>query len=194
MRNLLQTTARLQFHLVRNDERIVRAFKKIDKVLYEKEMRKAGKMPEEEEVEPVMTGDTSATEDLAEVDETAAEGDTTATDTSATDDMAATDTSAADTAAKKSDEEMQKEYFEKHPFTTLFATFFSANEKARLQQVNYEIEQFPEGRYMFRINADQIDKFNEILARPEIQPLIPAEYTIALSAKPDRNLAQEQNC
>jgi preprotein translocase subunit SecD len=196
MRNLLQTTARLEFHLVRNNATIARSFKRIDEFLYNQSLRKAGQEPEPEAttVEDIVTGENDTLKaGEVDIDE---KQDVVEEDTQDTSNVAANaDTSASDTTSEpeKSQEELQEEYFEKHPFTSLFATYFAPNKEASGQPVSYDIKEFPDGLYTFWINGDQLDRFNEILSRPSIKAMIPAEYKISIHAKPDPRTLSESN-
>lgn len=200
MRNLLQTTARLEFNLVRNNATIVKAFKKIDKFLYDQSLRKEGKLPEVEEVAEVPADTTATGEENTQTSDSAdvaEKTDSIAGDLAANADSATADkTDGADTSAKKeekSDDELRDEYLAKHPFSSLFMTLYSPGENMQTQQVSYEIEDFPEGTYFFWIDGSQLDRFNEILARPEIRPLIPADYKITVGAKPDKRTLEAEN-
>jgi SecD/SecF fusion protein len=203
MRKLIETTARLEVNLVRNDANLAKAFYRIDKFLYEQALRE-GKIEEiaaadasEEDANPLagldaedaLPGDTIA--QVTEGDEMAA--DTALADTA---DTMASDTAAADTNdpfAGLSEDEVQEKYSNEHPFTRLFASFFQPLNmpNAQTQQVFYVSDQLPEGNYIFFISKDSIDKFREILSRPEIAPLIPADYKVALEAKPDERPSQD---
>jgi len=186
MRGLLQTTARLEFHLLRNNKEAVEAFKKIDDLLARQASRAAGvEIPEP--TDEAITADTTeaSTEQdtTAEVTETTEQADTTAVDP--LEELASADTS----AEEKSEDEMIQEYFAKHPFTTLFATFYvPQDEGASVQQVSYDLASYPEGEYLFRIAGDSIPKFMEILNRPEVRAIIPIDIKITLDARPDQRL------
>lgn len=174
MRSLLQTTARLEFKLLRNSDEIVNVFQKIDKMLAKKGSAK---------VEVAVVDSTVA--DTTQIAKTeTAKADTT--------NVAKNDTTKADTTKKKnpnnpyeglSDDEARKKYKNDHKFTSLFITYFSAGEMQKLQPVDYVIENLPKGNYIFQIPKDSVDKFYEILNRPEVKVLIPSDLEIALSAK-----------
>ena len=198
MMNLLQTTARLEFKLVRNDENIVNAFAKIDKYL---SLKNKGMSAEELEK--------SLAEDANEVDSTAAaeQADTTKVaennaDTTKTDSTAAV---AADTNkdsansnnpyAGLSDEEASKRYLADHPFTTLFSTFYlqGVGDRAQLVNFGYITDDVPEGQYMFRITKDSLNKFLAYLERPDIKTFLPIDLQVAVDAKPDRQILKQSN-
>ncbi len=183
IRSLLETTARLDFKLLRNNSKIVRAFQKIDKMLYEQNLRRKGIEVEEEKPEVVAENTVENTEAPA-TEETPAVNDTTdvaANDTTA---VAGEDTAAVnDPYAGMSDTEAQKAYREKHPFTSLFATYAVVNNQ--YQPMSYDIESIPDVPYAFVILKDQIEQFNSYLERPTVKSLIPSNMEIAIDAKPD---------
>jgi protein-export membrane protein SecD len=207
MRDLIQTTARLEFHLVRNNKLIVEAFKKIDEVLQNQALRKGnttdvvGDIPSEQDLaEVVDTADVDL--NLPESETTDEEvADTETPDIASADSLSSdADTVASDTATPESeyeglsDEEIARKYLSKHPFTALFSTiYFPPQENAQPQPVYYDAEQFPDGDYVFRIAGDSLAKFYEILSRPGIAPLIPIDLKIAVEAAPDRRIKNESD-
>lgn len=181
MRQLLQTTARLEFKLVKNDEATVSAFYAIDKFLAREAKLKKGL-----NVQDTTNADQDA--DLAKVqaDTTSnlTKNDTTKTDTT-------NQTAAADTTnpyAGLSEEETRKRYLEDHPFTSLFETWFiPKGRNQRPQMINYIVDNFPKGDYNFHIYEPVIKKFNQIISRYEIKELLPYGTQILFSAKPQIN-------
>lgn len=157
MRNLLQTTARLEFKLVRNNQNLVRAYRKIDEMLKNQSLRKNGVMP-----------------DLTE----AVMPDSTKLDT------AAKAKNPKDPYAGMPKEQAQKQYKIDHQFTSLFATLYVSGQEdnRKTQMVDYTVDA-PEGDYMFRIEKDSIDKFNEIMSRSDVKNLIPFDMEVAIAAK-----------
>ena len=184
MRNLLQTTARLEFKLVKNNKQIVEYFNRIDKFLANKSAR-LGSVTE-------TTADTTIAAETAMTEETKADT-TAAADTTA---MASADTTKkADTTdpyAGLPEKEAQEKYLADHPFTRLFTTYFFPPQKnAQPQPVYYASSQFPEGEYMFKVLEDSIPKFNEIMNRPEIKAMMPADLSIAFEANPDKRYEEQ---
>ncbi len=181
IRKLLQTTARLEFKLVRNNEQIVKAFYNIDEYLAQKRKRQekreefTGNQPEIETpdtLQQAVAGDESGT----------LTGEESGTMT------AASDTAAADTAnpyAGMEEEEALAKYQADHPFTRLFTTMFLQGEgqAARYVPVDYATGTFPQGQYMFRISEDSLDKFLTYMRIPEIQGKIPFDLQVLPSAK-----------
>ncbi|MFP4544997.1 MAG: protein translocase subunit SecD [Bacteroidota bacterium] len=190
MRDLLQTTARLDFKLLRNNEHLVSAFAKIDKLLYEQYLRRQGMEPEE--AKPAATD----TADVSQADTAAAQADTADVAQADTAAIAGGDTAAADTAdpfAGLSDEEATAKYMREHPFTRLFQTYFVPGNNQNPVPFNYAEPQFPEGRYMFQIYGDSLPKFQAILSRDDVRPLIPVDIEIAYEANPDSRMLKNQN-
>ena len=186
MRKLLQTTARLEFNLVKNDQKIVRAFFKIDKLLAEQAKRRKG-----------IIDTTSATimdSTIAKKD-TTKKAETAVSDTTKKDSTTAEKADTSDPYAGLSKEEAQQRYWEDHPFTTLFLTFYiPPGERSQSMPVNYTADAFPaEGEYNFLIYEPMMKKFNEILSRPEIRMLIPLDIKILRDAKPDERVLKENS-
>jgi SecD/SecF fusion protein len=190
MRSLLETTARLEFHLVRNRVEIVRAFARIDNMLAEQARRRAGIVEEQ----PVVQ-DTVA--QVVETPAPATQTDTLQTalldaDTSLTDTSGADTSKADDPYAGMSEDEIMKKHTSEHPFTSLFATYFmQPGDAGQMVPFYYTTDEIPDGEYSFRIIKDSIARFNEILNRPEIKPLIPVDFKITIEAKPDSRLFKQ---
>jgi len=167
MRQLLQTTARLEFKLVRNNEEAVRAFSAIDQYLKRQRSGQSHSLtpPDTLQAQPA------------------------APDTLQSDTVRSTSDTTTDPYAGLSDEERQRRFKEDFPFTSLFVTYYIQNE--RFVPVDYRRGEFPEGEYFFQIPKANLAEFETILARPDVQRLIPAEYEVALSAKPDERLQRQ---
>ncbi|MBX3044486.1 MAG: protein translocase subunit SecD [Candidatus Kapabacteria bacterium] len=192
MRNLLQTTARLEFNLVKNNADIVRAFTRIDKFLAEQLRKRRGEAPKEPTAveQAVESIDSITVASQTPADTATAESDTTAL---ADGQKAKSDTT--NPYEGLSEDEIRKKHTEEHPFTTLFATYFvPPQENARWVEYYYTTDDVPtEGEFSFRIIKDSMDRFNEILNRPEIRSFIPIDYKIVVEAKPDKRLLKESN-
>ncbi|MBI5324804.1 MAG: protein translocase subunit SecD [Ignavibacteriae bacterium] len=209
MRQLLQTTARLEFNLVKNNKEIVKTFAKIDKLLSDKAKRAKGLLPDSiSAASSTMTQDSSnlankdsakSTKDIATKDKKKSKKDNkseikdTAKTASADSVKPAADTS--DPYAGLSDQEKSKRYYEDHPFTTLFQSYYVTDDGrgGRSQPIAYSLplEQYPEGEYNFIIPEQTLKKFNNIMARPEIKALIPFDLKIAREAKPDPRVEKQ---
>ncbi len=186
MRSLLSTTARLEFKLVKNNRQIVEFFYRVDNLL-------KGKL------EPVVAATDTAkvdTNKVAKADKTktTAKVDTTKKKTDSTK-VAADTTKKSDTTdpyAGLPKEEAAKKYLSDHPFTRLFTTYYMPPQKnANVVPIYYTVNQFPEGEYMFKIMEDSLPRFKEIMNRPEVKALMPAELAIAFDAKPDPRFVEQ---
>ncbi len=160
VRQLLQTTARLEFKLVRNNAEIIRAFYAIDQLM---KAKKAG----------MNVNATTATVAVAT--------DSTKKDTTKA--VAAADTTKKDPYAGLNDEQKRKKYKEDYPFTSLFLTTFKNGDK--MVPVGFEKNEFPEGEYTFQIPAEQTEEFEKTVARPDVRRILTNEYQVVLSAKPE---------
>lgn len=185
MRSLLQTTARLEFKLVKNNKQIVEFFYRVDNFL--KSHGASENLSDSASALQTIAKATPDTTKSEPVAKTLADSLKKATDTSiiATDSTNKSDTS--DPYAGLPQEEATRRYIADHPFTRLFATYYSDPQQRNAQAVPvyYTNDNFPEGEYTFRILEDSIAKFQEILNRPEIKSMMPSELEIAYDAKPE---------
>ncbi|MEN6512083.1 MAG: protein translocase subunit SecD [Chloroherpetonaceae bacterium] len=185
MRSLLQTTARLEFKLVKNNKQIVEFFYRLDNFL--KSHGASENLSDSASALQTIAKATPDTTKSEPVAKTLADSLKKATDTSiiATDSTKKSDTS--DPYAGLPQEEATRRYIADHPFTRLFATYYSNPQQKNAQAVPvyYTNDNFPEGEYTFRILEDSIAKFQEILNRPEIKSMMPSELEIAYDAKPE---------
>lgn len=172
IRDLLQTTARLEFKRVMMGKELVRAFMTIDQVLRGEAI-----------------ADTTVADSTKPADSTAAKADTTAV---ATADSAKADTTkAADSARKNpyaglSEEEQQRRYRKDHPFTSLISSFIMANDRMQpFDFVGKSINDFPDADYRFLIDEKSIDKVTKILERTDVRRVTPLDMEILIGAKPD---------
>jgi preprotein translocase subunit SecD len=155
VRDLISKTARLEFKLVRNNQEIVKAFRKIDEVL------KA----------------TSNPSVAALVADTTNQNSSTASNTNSSN-------TSGNPYEGMSKEKASQEFLRDHQFTTLFATFFvqGKGENARSDQYQY-LQEPPTGEYFFRIDKDSVAKMQEILNRPQIKNLVPFDLEVVIGAK-----------
>lgn len=181
MRQLMQTTARLEFKLVKNDENLLSAFYQIDEFL-KKEKFITKDYPDS----TTGTNLNSSVIDFIDTSKTAVKTDSTKIDTTKV------QTNQADTTdpyAGLSDEEKSRRYIEDHPFTTLFETSYipPGAERGQIQRDVrfYYATQVPKGEYNFAIFEDNWNKIEAILNRKEIRMLLPYNVEILKSAKPD---------
>lgn len=185
MRQLIQTTARLEFKLVRNDENLVAAFYKIDELL-KKEKQISKGLPN------VPEDTTKTSQELKSADTTKAQSITK--DTAQTSNQIDTakqgeQPDTTDPYAGLSQEEKSKRYLEDHPFTTLFITNFLPPNAERTQYQRdvrfYNASQVPKGEYDFEIFEDVWNKFEAIISRKEVRALLPYDVEILRGAKPN---------
>jgi preprotein translocase subunit SecD len=180
VRKLIKTTARLEFNLVRNDGKLVNAFRKIDEYLAE------------------MSGfdnssDNSANDLVPEIESEALAGlesENSSTSSSTATDLSESSSSLSDNPYEGlSQDETQKRYRQDHQFTTLFSTyvyqggggqqFFYMNEVPEIE--NDQVS------WGFFIPKDSIAKFQAYLSMPEVQRLLPYNYKVMVEAKPISN-------
>lgn len=169
VRQLLQTTARLEFKLVRNNAEIVRAFYQIDQLLKAKRSGTAAQS-------------TTSTVAVADSAKPASQQDTSKTTAAATD-STQKDTTRKDPYAGLTDEQKRQKIKEDYPFTSMFLTQYKQAE--RLVPVGYEKNEFPEGEYYFQLPGEFVPEFEKIIARPDVRRLITSEYEIVIAAKPE---------
>jgi SecD/SecF fusion protein len=186
MRQLLQTTARLEFKLVRNDENLVAAFYKIDEYL-----KKEKQISKNNQTLPSIPSDTSIKEkQLVSADTSKTESSDTTLATKVTDTTKAGENAdTTDPYKGLSQEEKSRRYLEDHPFTTLFITNYMPPNGERTQYQRdvrfYNASQVPKGEYSFEIFQDVWNKFEAILKRKEVRALLPYDVEILPGAKPE---------
>jgi len=186
MRQLLQTTARLEFKLVRNDENLVATFYKIDEYL-----KKEKQISKNNQTLPSIPSDTSIKEkQLVSADTSKTESSDTTLATKGTDTTKAGENAdTTDPYKGLSQEEQSRRYLEDHPFTTLFITNYMPPNGERTQYQRdvrfYNASQVPKGEYSFEIFQDVWNKFEAILKRKEVRALLPYDVEILPGAKPE---------
>jgi len=201
MHNLLQTTARLDFKLVKNNVDIVRMFSKIDKILSKREIKNdslaADSLAADSLTKMANNSNTVVKGDIAKKDKTKI--DSVKTDTSKKDSSSKTDSAkSSDPYAGLTDQQKRTKYLAEHPFTSLFVTYYlppsEGKRHSRPVPVQYITEDFPDGDYSFEIFNDNLARFYEILSRPSIKALIPFDREIVRDAKPiEAYLKQDEN-
>lgn len=165
VRSLLQTTARLEFKLVRNNAQIVRTFYAIDQLLKNKGVD--------------ASASTTAT---AAASSTA----TTTAASTATASAGGADSAKKDPYAGLTDDQKREKFKKDYPFTSMFVTYFNPpGEGQQPIPVIYEKNEFPEGDYSFQIPDESVQKFEEIMARADVRRIMGTEYQAIISAKPE---------
>lgn len=192
VRQLISTTARLEFNLVRNNEKIVRAFKSIDEYLAKREGLFGEELVEEDDL---VRADSvkQATPSATTGEETSDVTENSGTSTSGTlSEDSETSSTPANPYEGLQEEDARKLYRSKHKFTSLFATYFIPGENQDPIQYDYEVAA-PAGDYYFMITESDVDKFNAYLSMPEIQQLLPFNLKVVVEAKPLSNSQDESN-
>lgn len=191
MRQLLSTTARLEFKLVRNNADIVKALYRIDAYLAKSN---GGSKADtaiantDSTAKDTVKKDTTAVAakaDKKKKDTTAVAGDTTKKDTSKT---ASADS--ADPYKGLKDEEKGKRYQKDHQLTTLIQVFPLDQEGRFISKDGnpsyfYNESQVPELEYVMYVPSKLYAKLMSILDRPDVKKLIPADLQLLRSAKPE---------
>jgi len=165
VRSLLQTTARLEFKLVRNNAQIVRTFYAIDQLLKNKGVDASAS-----------TTATAATASTA----------TTTAASTATASAGSADSAKKDPYAGLTDDQKREKFKKDYPFTSMYVTYFNPpGEGQQPIPVIYEKNEFPEGDYSFQIPDESVQKFEEIMARADVRRIMGTEYQAIISAKPE---------
>ncbi|MCX7930199.1 MAG: protein translocase subunit SecD [Chlorobi bacterium] len=171
MRQLLQTTARLEFKLLRHGTDILHAFLNIDRYL-------AGK---------------TSSDSARVADTTAAKASSATPDTAV---AKKTDTAAkSDPYAGLSDEEKVAKFRREHPFISLFAGQVLIGERYQPFDIAEEvIPKLPsDAEFTFVTTEDGKRQLQSLLARPDIRRMLPADAEIAFGAKPERGTENTPN-
>jgi len=184
VRSLIQTTARLEFKLVKNNADAVRLFQRIDRVL-------AGKVTNDEDSTATPARDTAiaAGADSTRGDSTIASADGAGGMDTAAGPTAVADSSldTADPYAGLTDEQKIDSIRKDHPFTTLFQTLARMSEDAQPQDAfgAYFMKNVPDGIYEFFTSRSGMQRMKALLARSDVRAVIPEDVVIAFSAHPE---------
>ncbi|MFM7774855.1 MAG: protein translocase subunit SecD [Candidatus Kapaibacterium sp.] len=179
MRQLLQTTARLDFKLVRGGGDVLRAFLNIDEYLERVSARKNG---------AVVTADTVAAPADSTKSAAVASTDSTKKDSAA---VASKDSGKTkDPYAGLSDEQKREKYLREHPFTSLFRSQFAMDKKQRPQDFAFLKEQIatlpPAAEYYYTTDEKSKAAILNYMKRDDIRRLLPADLEVVVDAKPLR--------
>lgn len=191
MRQLLSTTARLEFKLVRNNADIVKALYRIDAYLAKSnggsktDTAIAAVDSTAKDTSKKDTSAVAAKSDKKKKDTTAVAADTSKIDTSKT---ASADS--ADPYKGLKDEEKAKRYQKDHQLTSLIQVFPLDQEGRFISKDGnpsyfFNESQVPELEYVMYIPSKLYAKFMSILDRADIKKLIPADLQLLRSAKPE---------
>ncbi|MFM8569472.1 MAG: protein translocase subunit SecD [Candidatus Kapaibacterium sp.] len=179
MRQLLQTTARLDFKLVRGGGDVLRAFLNIDEYLERVSARKKG---------AVVAADTVAAPADSTKSAAVASTDSTKKDSAA---VASKDSGKTkDPYAGLSDEQKREKYLREHPFTSLFRSQFAMDKKQRPQDFAFLKEQIatlpPAAEYYYTTDEKSKAAILNYMKRDDIRRLLPADLEVVVDAKPLR--------
>ena len=162
---LVGTPARLEFNLVRNNEEIVKAFAKIDKILADQNKRKINGTGTVAAVDSTVIKTKDSTDKAVAEMKSAKKSkisDSTSiakADSVNADSLAKAKKDTANPYAGMNDEQMRKKHTMDHPFTSLFATYYiPKKEGASWVPFYYVNDQIPEGEYSFKIVKDSVAK------------------------------------
>ena len=189
MRQLLSTTARLEFKLVRNSSDIVKALYRIDAYLAKnngnKTVADTAIANADSTAKDTVKKDTTAVAAKTDkkADSSAIAGDTTKKDSAKT-------ATADDPYKGLKDEEKGKRYQKDHQLTTLLQMFPLDQEGRFISKDGqpsyfYNESQVPEVEYVMYIPSKIYPKLMSILDRPDVKRLIPSDLQLLRSAKPE---------
>jgi preprotein translocase subunit SecD len=189
MRQLLSTTARLEFKLVRNTADIVKALYRIDAYLAKNNGNKSA-------ADTAIASVDSTAKDTVKKDTTAVvakadnKKDTSAVASDTTKKDSAQTATADDPYKGLKDEEKGKRYQKDHPLTTLLQIFPLDQEGRFISKDGqpayfYNESQVPEVEYVMYVPSKLYAQVMSILDRPDVKRLIPADLQLLRSAKPE---------
>jgi preprotein translocase subunit SecD len=192
VRSLLQTTARLEFKLVKNDAEAVALFKRIDAALAGKVVDTASTKSADTNIARADSGkaDTTARGDSTKNNTASADstGDSTKKPDTNTNTAGPADTSdTSDPYAGLPEEEKVKAYQKDHPFSILFNTTIRNPNGGAGQEAGgvYSMKDVPDGEYDFYTTRDGIEKIQALLRRTEVRGLLPDDRLLIFSAHPE---------
>lgn len=197
IRSLLETTARLEFKLVRSNVELVKSFQRIDEMLAAKNKNLPATAtttevaPDTAKVVKQVVPTPDATPVLTSKDSSTDKNKNPQSfDTVKTAEKAET-TDTTNPYEGLSESAAQKLYSSKHPFTRMFATFWGADANSQMQPVSFDIKSFPEqGNYIFRIHEDSLAKMKLLLKDAKVTSLLPFDTELAFEAKAEDNKAE----
>ena len=190
MRQLLSTTARLEFKLVRNSADIVKALYRIDAYLAKNNGNKTVSADTSIATADSIAADTVKKDTTAIATKTDKKKDTSAVASDTTKKDSAKTASADDPYKGLKDEEKGKRYQKDHQLTTLLQIFPLDQEGRFISKDGqpsyfYNESQVPEVEYVMYIPSKIYPQLMSILDRPDVKKLIPADLQLLRSAKPE---------
>ena len=206
MRQLLSTTARLEFKLVRNNADIIKALYRVDEYLA-RSSKKANSTVDTAIAlaDSTIKADSSAKVDTAKnianasakkgkkdskLADAAKKGDTTKVDSTKVDSTAKTASAdSSDPYRKVKDADKPKRYQQDHQLTTLLQ-IFPLDQEGRFISKNgepmllYKESQVPDLEYVIYVTSKGYAKFKEMMSRTDLARIIPSDLQLLRSAKP----------
>lgn len=181
VRELLSKTARLEFKMVKNDAEAIALFASINELLRDSD--------DEEVVTPKKTVDTTKDttkgKDTNKVAKKKSDSTGKGDSNKVADVSDSTGDSADDPYKGLSDEEQYEKYRKLHPFTANIGTYFQQAYESERQAADGVYDQAPpQGEYSFFVSPDGRAEILKLLARPEVQSILPENRQITFSAYP----------
>lgn len=206
MRQLLSTTARLEFKLVRNNADIIKALYRVDEYLA-RSSKKANPTIDTSIAlaDSTIKADSNAKVDTAKniakvsakkgkkdskIADAAKKGDTTKVDSTKVDSTAKTASAdSADPYKSVKDADKPKRYQQDHQLTTLLQ-IYPLDEEGKFMSKNgepmllYKESQVPNLEYVIYVTSKGYATFKEMMSRTDIARIVPSDLQLLRSAKP----------
>ncbi|MBS1561878.1 MAG: protein translocase subunit SecD [Bacteroidetes bacterium] len=175
IRQLIQTTARLEFKRVLMNKDLLTAIQMVDNVM-------RGKMPTEDTVAAPAADTTKNAKDTAKTAQVAkadsAKADTTKTDSAKKN---------KDPYAGLSQEEASRRFRADHPFSSMII-FNAEGVKQPMPVGAIDLSVFPENApFVLYVSGKDINRITSILERNDVRKAMPADLDIQISAKSEQN-------
>lgn len=175
IRQLIQTTARLEFKRVLMNKDLLTAIQMVDNVM-------RGKMPTEDTVAAPVADTTKNAKDTAKAAQVAkadsAKADTTKTDSAK---------KSKDPYAGLSQEEAARRFRADHPFSNMII-FNAEGMKQPMPVGALDLSAFPENApFVLYVSGKDINRITAILERNDVRKAMPADLDIQISAKSEQN-------
>ena len=206
MRQLLSTTARLEFKLVRNNADIIKALYRIDEYLARSSKKanptvdtaialadstiKADSSAKVDTAKTIANASAKKGKKVTKLADAAKKGDTTKVDSTKVDSTAKTASAdSSDPYKKVKDADKPKRYQQDHQLTTLLQ-IFPLDQEGRFISKNgepmllYKESQVPDLEYVIYVTSKGYAKFKEMMSRTDIARIVPSDLQLLRSAKP----------
>ena len=206
MRQLLSTTARLEFKLVRNNADIIKALYRVDEYLARSSKKanptvdtaialadstiKADSSAKVDTAKTIANASAKKGKKVTKLADAAKKGDTTKVDSTKVDSTAKTASAdSSDPYKKVKDADKPKRYQQDHQLTTLLQ-IFPLDQEGRFISKNgepmllYKESQVPDLEYVIYVTSKGYAKFKEMMSRTDIARIVPSDLQLLRSAKP----------